>query len=54
MCEPAIHVLRSVFTRLVQQMLSPVLPHWGFVFFLRIHQRLASIDSIHILELKQG
>ena len=32
MCGPAIPVLRSVFTRL--KMRSPVLPHWGFFFFL--------------------
>ena len=34
MCEPAIHVLRSVFTRLDKMRLQ-VLPHWGlFVCFV--------------------
>ena len=42
MFEPATHVLRLVFTRLVQQNLFTSVGTWRVLFFLRIHHRLAS------------
>ena len=41
MCEPAIYVLKSVFTRLVQQNAFASVATLRVVVFLRIHHRLS-------------
>ena len=53
MCEPAIHVLKSVFTRLFRQNAFASVATLRVVVFLRIHHRLEHTYATVLLAIGQ-